>query len=70
MSCKEEVADSDIRVSKQTYRHLVSNFLEVNAPHQIHFAAVNLEDVKSRPLVGVGELNLPVNPAWSEQSCI
>lgn len=50
---------------KKTDRHLVSYFLEVNAPHQVHFAAVDLEDVKSGALVGVGELNLAVNPARS-----
>lgn len=52
------------------YRHLVSNLLQVNATHEVHFATVNLENIKSGPLVGVGELNLPVNSAWSEKSCV
>lgn len=53
-----------------TYRHLVSNLFEVDAAHEIHLAAVNLEDVKAGTLIGIGEFNLPVNSAWPEQSCI
>ena len=55
---------------KKTDRHLIGYFLEVNAPHQIHFAAVDLQDVKSGALIGVGEFNLAVNPAWSQQCSI
>ena len=29
------------------YRHLVSDFLQVNAPHEVHLAAVNLQNIES-----------------------
>ena len=52
------------------YRHLISHLLQVNAPHQIHLATVNLEDVKPRALVRVWELDFAVNPAGPQQSSI
>ena len=54
----------------RTHRHLVSNLLEVNAAHEVHLATVNLQDVKPRPLIGIGKLNLPVNPARPKQCSI
>lgn len=55
---------------RRTDRHLVSHLLEVNAAHQVHFAAMNLQDVESGALVGVGELDLAVDPARPQQCCI
>lgn len=60
-SCKQMQQCQEAK--KKTDRHLVSYFLEVDAPHQVHFAAVDLQDVESGALVGVGELDLAVNPA-------
>ena len=57
-------------VKMRTDRHLVSHFLEVNAAHQVHLAVVDLQDVESGALVRVGELDLAVNPARSQQCCI
>ncbi len=52
------------------HRHLVSNLLEINAPHQVHLPAVNLQNVETGAFIGVGELDLAVNPAGSQQRSV
>jgi hypothetical protein len=50
--------------------HAFSNLSEVNAAHEVHFARVNLQDVKSTVLVGVGDLNFSIDTARTEQSIV
>ena len=50
-----------------THRHLVGDLLQVDASHEVHLPAVDLQDVEARALIGVGELDLAVDPAGPKQ---
>lgn len=47
--------------------HAVRHLPQIDPPHQVHLARVDLQDVKPGGLVGVGELDLAIDPARPQQ---
>lgn len=62
-------ADSFGLCSRATW-HRLGNLHQVDASNEIHFARVDLQDVKSSLFVGVGELYLSVDTAGAEQGIV
>ena len=63
-------SSSDLQFSARSSRHPVCHSSQVDSPHQVHLARVDLEDVESRGLIGIWKLDFPVNSAWPQQGSI
>jgi len=51
-------------------RHQLGDFREVDSTHQVHFTAVNAENVDTSLVVGVGEFNFAIDSTRSQQRII
>mmetsp|Transcript_11163 Transcript_11163/g.19080 ORF Transcript_11163/g.19080 Transcript_11163/m.19080 type:complete len:284 (-) Transcript_11163:605-1456(-) len=47
--------------------HFIRNLLQVDSPHQIHLAGVDLQNIQARRLGGVGELDFAIDASRTEQ---
>mmetsp|Transcript_11675 Transcript_11675/g.17882 ORF Transcript_11675/g.17882 Transcript_11675/m.17882 type:complete len:202 (+) Transcript_11675:193-798(+) len=47
--------------------HLLSNCRQVNIPEQVHFTRMNLHNGHTILSIGIGKLNLTINPTRSQQ---
>mgnify|MGYP007096486916 CR=1 FL=1 len=59
-----------LALSSRSSWHHFGDLGQINTSHKVHLTRMDFQDVKSGLLVRVGELNLSIDTAWTEQGII